>query len=1011
MRTPPPVPFRFEHPHEAGARWLVRPRLLARLARRFLDPVTVVTAGAGFGKSVLLAQAIEQNRLDPQGADVWLRATAADADAAHLAAGLAQAVGLAEGVEPTAATIAAALWTRAPTEIALIVDDVHRIPPDGPGARFLQDLIDRLPGNGHLVLAGRSVPFGPVDPPGLAEADLAFTPEELVAFAADRGVEHDVVDGSGGWPAVVELRAGAGRVGAEDFLWEEVVDQLDPDRREGVRRLLAFGGFDDALVAVVTGRSWSAAALAAGLPLATVDVATGTVWLHELWPRSARGVVVDERIRAGADLLWSRREQRRAIEVMVALGDEVGQLALLERLAATDLPDLHVDEVDALLAAAPAGFRDGPQGDLLRSQALLGVDGEGARAALQRAAASFAAAGDDEGEARALTRLAWTSSWDTDLEAMTAALARLAVLAEGGNRRAARSVALSGAYLAQVAGRPEDARRQVLDGGTLDDPVTAPLASFILATAELDAGRPDAARAAATRERARARGRLQVGLVGVAFEAAILDRLPDEADARVGMDELLALCDRFGVAENHASVRAGLAAVAAAYGRSDEARALLEEARVTAAGVGSRAQAPLAAAEIAVLLAEGDEAGAAAVVADLLVDPGLGGPLDRGYLRMLAALYLLAPEARAPIDAMVLGPVWDRMRALARALAAARDGDLGPVLVIDWDLPALRAHLPLAFVIELAVAGVAAGADGAAEALTGLAVDVRPRLRWLAEAGAPVLAPVARELLTSLPTPPDGRIEIRVLGPVELWRDGAPVTDEAWARARVRGLLQLLVDRRRIPRAQAMAAMWPDLEPAAAADNLRVNLNHLLRLLQPDRRPDEPSWYVTVEDDVLVLRPSPQLDVDVDAFVTDLAAARSAEAALDLDGAIAHYRSALDRYRGDYLVDAADDRWGEFDRTRHRSDAVEAALRAGELLLAGGDATGAARLGVWAAGLDPFVDAAHRLAARALLADGDRAGAWRLLSSVVAAFGAEGLRPDDATLTLLRSLEGGPAAK
>ena len=51
---------------------LVRRRLLDVVGRRFQVPLTVIVAGAGFGKSTLLAQAIRANHADPRGVDAWL---------------------------------------------------------------------------------------------------------------------------------------------------------------------------------------------------------------------------------------------------------------------------------------------------------------------------------------------------------------------------------------------------------------------------------------------------------------------------------------------------------------------------------------------------------------------------------------------------------------------------------------------------------------------------------------------------------------------------------------------------------------------------------------------------------------------------------------------------------------------------------------------------------------------------------------------------------------------------
>jgi len=67
---------------------VTRPRLLAALGERFDRRLVLMVAGAGFGKSTLLSQAVAENRLDPRGVDVWLSCTPDDAAASQLAAGL-----------------------------------------------------------------------------------------------------------------------------------------------------------------------------------------------------------------------------------------------------------------------------------------------------------------------------------------------------------------------------------------------------------------------------------------------------------------------------------------------------------------------------------------------------------------------------------------------------------------------------------------------------------------------------------------------------------------------------------------------------------------------------------------------------------------------------------------------------------------------------------------------------------------------------------------------------------
>src|SRR6202035_5439461 len=96
------------------------------------------------------------------------------------------------------------------------------------------------------------------------------------------------------------------------------------------------------------------------------------------------------------------------------------------------------------------------------------------------------------------------------------------------------------------------------------------------------------------------------------------------------------------------------------------------------------------------------------------------------------------------------------------------------------------------------------------------------------------LAAGSAQLLAALPAPPAHRTRIEVLGPLRLTRDGMPVDAPELRRARVRQLLSVLVLRPVLTRDQAIELLWPGLDPAKVARNLRVTLTHLRRLLEPD---------------------------------------------------------------------------------------------------------------------------------------------------------------------------------
>jgi ATP/maltotriose-dependent transcriptional regulator MalT len=312
---------------------LTRPRLLRALLGRWDHRVTVVVGGPGLGKTTLLAQTIAENRLAPRGGDVWLGVEPADADGDTLAGDVATALARgssvprtgpdlaepsgsrhgvpgAELTDPDASAIADAMWRRVPTPVCLVFDDVHAVPPASPGATWLAALAETLPANGHLLFARRSAPPIPLGRWSthsalleLSDDDLLFTDDELAAFAAARGVDGDRLATSGGWAAMAELAASVEGQRAGDYVWEEVLEPLGPERRHILAVVSDLGGADDALRPTCLATpwplrrrstafpSWRGAAMAGGRRIRCGDRPTGwcsrptTAWRSAGEPR------------------------------------------------------------------------------------------------------------------------------------------------------------------------------------------------------------------------------------------------------------------------------------------------------------------------------------------------------------------------------------------------------------------------------------------------------------------------------------------------------------------------------------------------------------------------------------------------------------------------------------------------------------------------------------------------------------------------------------------------------
>jgi len=243
---------------------------------------------------------------------------------------------------------------------------------------------------------------------------------------------------------------------------------------------------------------------------------------------------------------------------------------------------------------------------------------------------------------------------------------------------------------------------------------------------------------------------------------------------------------------------------------------------------------------------------------------------------------------------------------------------------------------------------------------------------------------------------------VTVLGSIALSRSGRDVADPDWTRrARVRELLGLLVEQRRISRQRAATLLWPELDDERAASNLRVTLTYLQRVLEPDRDRHSAPFFVRLDGTHLVL--APEVEVDAERFEADLAAAAEHDRGGAPQTALQCYRRALTGYSGDYMADV-DSEWPDATRTRLRFLAVNAMCRVGELVLARGEPEEAGSWALRARRLAPLNERAERLFVTCLAGTGDRAGAAFALRALIAALAAEGLPMERETAALAKRL-------
>lgn len=255
-----------------------RPGLVQAVLRGTDERLVAVVAGAGYGKTVLLAQALSASPLPW----VWCSCDGRVSDArlllAHLVAGVAErfpgfGAGLPQdgGVDEQVEAMSNEVLETVAEDFVVAFDDVHLLPEAAAGV--LEPLVDHLPARVHFVIAARApLPLSMARLRGLravevGEPQLAFTrgeAEQLVRSLGTAPADADmdaIHSRTEGWAAGLILAAqsagasgGAPNGGIEfDYLAEEVFLQQPREMQDLLLDTSILGRFTPPLAEAVSG--------------------------------------------------------------------------------------------------------------------------------------------------------------------------------------------------------------------------------------------------------------------------------------------------------------------------------------------------------------------------------------------------------------------------------------------------------------------------------------------------------------------------------------------------------------------------------------------------------------------------------------------------------------------------------------------------------------------------------------------------------------------------------------
>lgn len=392
-------------PPRQPRRTLARPRLSALLQEAAQTRLTLVQAGAGYGKSTALAALaggdlplawyhLEAEDADPQ---VFLLHLihALQAAASEMAPDLSAApLALLEQREQTAVPYATAADTlnnelsRLDAPLLLVLDDAHHLNRSGESLRLLDRLIGHAPHSLHTILASRY----PMQLPSLlgwrvrgetleiGQDALAFTPAEIAALFREQFAHplppeqvELLAARSEGWPIAlhlvwqrlqsgVSLDDALGQLSGGDlfaYLAQEVLAQQPDDVQQFLRETAVLRQFTAAQCDHLRGRRDSASLLRylRENALFLADLGDGHLRYHHLFRDLLRHQLPPEQRQQwnqqAAAFYQERNQPEEAIYHLLEAGDHAAAAALLAAVGREMVQAGRLDTLASWLTRLP----------------------------------------------------------------------------------------------------------------------------------------------------------------------------------------------------------------------------------------------------------------------------------------------------------------------------------------------------------------------------------------------------------------------------------------------------------------------------------------------------------------------------------------------------------------------------------------------------------------------------------------------------------------------------------
>ena len=255
------------------------------------------------------------------------------------------------------------------------------------------------------------------------------------------------------------------------------------------------------------------------------------------------------------------------------------------------------------------------------------------------------------------------------------------------------------------------------------------------------------------------------------------------------------------------------------------------------------------------------------------------------------------------------------------------------------------------------------------------------------------------------PPAPITDLTIRVLGPVEIFRDpSVPFAADAWTTRRARDIFCYIATskNRRVLKEVLIEAFWPDEDLETVEKNFHPTISHIRKALN-SRQPFKQNFLI-FRDSAYQLNPELSYSIDAEEFERCIVEAEKAKREKDAAQQRTILESAHKIYRGEFMPGVYED-WAEERRQFYSEQSARVVAALAKLSLAEEQWADALRYAGEALAADPFREDMHRLTMKAFAAQGKPASVKKHFEKMKKDLHTElGIEPDEETKRLFAEL-------